>query len=317
MNANQAPSPMFSIVMPLYNHARYVEQALASVVAQTRTDWELLVVDDGSTDGSGQIADRFASRDRRITVTHQANAGPAMARHVAHGLAAGHWIAYLDSDDIWFPEALAHYAAYISAHPEVSFLFGYAHRLNDDSTITEHTGESLGQPASTADLFDRMFLPCLSVCHRRELLDRGGGLDCRLRNAEDYDLYLRMSLHVQLEPIGQPTGLRRRHTTNLSDRTGYSRFMQAEVLRRFAEQYGRQAGLDPRRIGRRLSRIYGSAARQYFEEKRYRSARGAAAMARQYQWNLRSTYVAMLATCLGRWGRQDDGPLPTLGQTST
>lgn len=100
-------SPVISVVMPAYNMERFVEQAIRSVIAQTFSDWELIVVDDCSNDGTWAILERLAAEDGRIlTVRNEANVGAAMTRNRAFDLCRGSYVALLDSDDIWYPEKL-------------------------------------------------------------------------------------------------------------------------------------------------------------------------------------------------------------------
>src|SRR5579864_7726046 len=101
--------PFFSVIMAVYNHQDYVEQAIQSVLAQTDTDWELVVVNDGSTDGSWDVLKKLAARSPQIVLLQQANAGAAAARNNAVAHSRGSWIAYLDSDDCWFADTLASY----------------------------------------------------------------------------------------------------------------------------------------------------------------------------------------------------------------
>jgi len=143
----------FSVIMPVYNHAEYVRAAVESVIGQTRRDWELIAVDDGSIDSSGEVVASLAARDGRITVIRQDNAGPAAARNTAIARARGKWLTFMDSDDVWFPEALAHYADYIADHPGAQFIHGYRHRLNADGSVTELAGEFQDRPTGTAELF--------------------------------------------------------------------------------------------------------------------------------------------------------------------
>ena len=110
--------------MPVYNHVDDVAQAVESVLAQTRDDWQLCIVDDGSTDGSAQAVDQLASSDERISVIHQANAGPAAARNAALARTSAPWLTYIDSDDVWLPDALANYADFIAANPDAKFIYG-------------------------------------------------------------------------------------------------------------------------------------------------------------------------------------------------
>src|SRR5690242_18500501 len=102
-----SPAPVVSIITPAFNAARYVEHTLESAVRQTFTNFELLLVDDGSTDQTSAIAERYAGRDPRIIVSRQANRGIAAARNAAMARARGRYFALLDSDDLWFPTYLA------------------------------------------------------------------------------------------------------------------------------------------------------------------------------------------------------------------
>jgi glycosyltransferase involved in cell wall biosynthesis len=269
-------TPFISVIMAVYNHEAFLRPAVESVLAQTFPEWELILINNGSTDRSPAIVDELARRDARILPIHQANLGLAAARNRGNSLARGPWIAYLDSDDLWFPHALQTFASFLQERPQARFIYGYAHRLRD-AAVTPRRPQHQHRPADTADLFRRMFLVPLAVCHRRELWERAGQYDPRLRWCDDYDLFLRMSLHARLEPIGVPLGLRRRHAGNMSARTGASQQAEAEMLLRFAERHC-HAFLDGRTIARRLGQVYARAARCYLRERRFAEA---AAMARQ------------------------------------
>ena len=93
-------APKISVIIPGYNTQEYVKAAVESVLSQDFTDWELILVDDGSTDGTGAIMDQIAAEDARIRVIHQANGGLSMARNAALDAARGQWIFFLDSDDL-------------------------------------------------------------------------------------------------------------------------------------------------------------------------------------------------------------------------
>jgi len=309
---NDSGPPMFSIIMPVYNHAAYVAEAIDSVLNQTWTDWELWVVDDGSTDESGRIAAERAAGDPRIHLLTQANAGPAAARNHGVSRSRGPWLAYLDSDDIYYPDALASYAEFIARRPEATFIYGYRHRLNDDRTPVELPGEFQDAVTGTRELFGRMYLSHLCVCYRRELLNAAGGYDERLRSVEDYDLYLRMSLHTKFWPLGKPTGLRRRHGSNISRQTGYSRMLQGAILQRFVDRYGGREVLDPAQVTRRLGKIYYAAGRQYFKARYFAQAGKALKIALSYRPTLKGSGLLVLANALALLGRRDAKELPDL-----
>ncbi len=98
--------PRVSIIMPAYNASVFLERAVGSVVSQTFSDWELIIIDDGSTDGTAKLADDLAASDSRIQVIHQENSGVSNARNKGIGRASGEYIAFLDADDAYGPEFL-------------------------------------------------------------------------------------------------------------------------------------------------------------------------------------------------------------------
>lgn len=309
-----SPRPMFSVIMPCYNHASYVGEAIRSVIAQTWKDWQLIIVDDGSSDDSQKIIEEIGRTDGRISWRFQPNAGPAAARNAAIAMSAAPWVAYLDSDDLWLSETLANYAAFIEANPQTQLVYGYRNRLNEDGQIVELPPRFQDRQTGTRELFRRMYLSQLCVCHRRELLsaEKAGPWDATLRVCEDYDLYLRMSLHCQFDFMGKPTGLRRRHGANLSRRTGWSRFTEAEILRRFVEKRGGAELLDSKAISCRLGKLYSSAASAYFAQGLYGHSSVAAGEALQYKFRLKPFINKLLSTLLCPLSRLDR-PLPRLG----
>lgn len=303
---------MFSIIMPVYNHARFVADAVESVFAQDFADWELLIVDDGSTDGSAEIVDGLARGEKRVKVVHQANAGPAAARNVAIDGATGEWLAFLDSDDIWTREALRSYADHISAHHDAEFIHGYRHRMQEDGSVSSLAGEFQDRPVGTVELFQRMFLQHMCVCYRRRLFEQTGRFNEALRCCEDYELYLRMSLHCRFEPLGVCVGWHRRHASNISRQTGYTRMVEAMVLRRFVERLGGRDVIDPDIVARRLGKLYYAAARQYFKARYYRQAAAAAGLSRRYRPPAKNAIIGLLSWCLRGLGRSDGRDLPDI-----
>ncbi len=304
----------FSVIMPVYNHMDYLAVAIESVINQTFKQWELIVIDDGSTDDSLSIAKAFAQRDDRIVVLTQENSGPAAARNLGIKHAKTQWLTFLDSDDIWLPDALAHYKQAISANPEASFFYGYRHRLDEGERIKELSGQYQDKPTGAAELFQRMFLSHLCVCWHRELAGQVGGYDESLRSCEDYELYLRMSLQTNFVPIQQATGLRRRHDTNISRRSGFSRFQEAEILRRFIEKKCPADTIPQRAINRRLGRLYYSAARLYFSGGSYKEALLALKQSGNYRRNLRTFCLRAFSRIMLPFTKPDSREMPWLNE---
>jgi glycosyltransferase involved in cell wall biosynthesis len=115
--------PTVSVIMPAYNATRFIDQTIESVLQQTFTDFELLIVDDGSTDRTLEIANEYAFRDRRIQVISQANQGVSATRNHGVRLAKGNLLAFLDADDIWRPEKLAAHIEHFAANANLAVSF--------------------------------------------------------------------------------------------------------------------------------------------------------------------------------------------------
>lgn len=185
--------PRVSIVMPAYNCAWCIDRALDSVQAQTFTDFELIVVDDGSTDAT---PDLLARRGNALRVIRQANAGMSAARNTGIAAARGEYVAFLDSDDWWRPVKLAQQVALMDDDCNLGFS---SHATELQSPDGEILGE-WGGPTDTDGLVARILGGhsavaggASSVMVRRALLERTGGFDSSLRGAEDTDLWVRLA----------------------------------------------------------------------------------------------------------------------------
>ena len=120
---NQQSAPCFTVIVPTYNQAHYLPLALNSLLTQTFPNWEAVVVNDGSTDNTAQVAEAYASRDRRIRVIHQQNGGVAAALNTGLRHARGEWICWLSSDDLFEPEKLLIHAEEAVNNPSIRFMF--------------------------------------------------------------------------------------------------------------------------------------------------------------------------------------------------
>lgn len=107
MQNNHISQAMVSVIVPVYNVEGYLKRCIESIIGQTYDDWELLLIDDGSTDSSGSICDRYVSGDDRIKVVHTANGGVSVARNIGLEISCGEWVAFIDSDDYVSPTYLS------------------------------------------------------------------------------------------------------------------------------------------------------------------------------------------------------------------
>lgn len=127
--------PTISVIVPVYNVEKYLEECVESVLSQTFTDYELLLIDDGSTDSSGDLCDQIAKRDTRVRVFHKSNGGPSSARNKGMDEAEGDWIVFLDSDDKWADkDGLGRLYDYATRNNLDALRFEYQ-SMNDDMTV--------------------------------------------------------------------------------------------------------------------------------------------------------------------------------------
>jgi GT2 family glycosyltransferase len=185
----QLERPLISIIMPVYNGERFIQEAIDSVLAQTENDFELIIVDDGSTDATLAILETYGDR---LTILRQQNSGHAAARNAAAKISRGHWIAMIDADDLWHPEKLAHQLA-VSGDADLV----YTAALNfEDSSRVDHTTFADGN-CHNGDVFDQLlldnFITHSSILMKRDAFLQAGGYDESLKTTCDWDLWLRMS----------------------------------------------------------------------------------------------------------------------------
>ncbi len=186
-------APRITVVVPAYNAAWCVKRAIDSVLAQRWSDYELVVVDDGSTDDT---ADVLAAYGAQIRVVRQANAGLSAARNAGIKAAAGEWVAFLDADDWWLPEKLAAQMALIAREPDIGFCSTSARIVGPDGEQLEVWSDGGLHGNILADLFGANAGVAGSgsaVLARRDLLTRCGGFDTTLRSVEDIDMWMRLA----------------------------------------------------------------------------------------------------------------------------
>lgn len=216
-------SPEVSVVVPTYNRPQYLRAAIDSVFAQTFTDWELIVADDGSESETAAYLAALASPPK-VKVLRLAHTGnPGAVRNAACRAARGEYIAFLDSDDVWLPEKLGLQVASLRSHPQR----GWSHTA---FAVIDESGELLrGARARWWPAVEGWILESLirmepviatsSLIVRRRLLEQVGGFDLKQRMCEDYDLYLRFAGLTEIDGIRETLLHKRRHAENYSDAT--------------------------------------------------------------------------------------------------
>ena len=211
--------PSVSIVMPAYNAGRFLDATLESILNQTITDWECIVVADGSKDDSAAVAQRWAERDARFQVVTQANGGPSSARN--HGYArispSSRYVTFMDADDVWMPDTLETLRTDLEQHPEAPGTHGLADMIDENGAphgpgkfitfgrerIGYKDGRIVPWPADAPTTFEtlihigRVYPPGVLLA-RREIYDKVGAWDAELAATQDWDMVVRVSRHGPL-----------------------------------------------------------------------------------------------------------------------
>ncbi len=212
--------PPVSVVMPVYNGEKYLAEAIESILAQTFSDFELIIVDDGSTDGSGEIIRSYEKRDKRIWLIQQeSNLGVSVARNTGIAAAAGEYIAFTDCDDISLPRRLEKQTAYLNANPRIGAVGVAAHIVTEDLQPLRTYNVPTNSSFIAFNLVNRganmIFAAMLA---RREYLEASGGYHSDFKILEDNELFTRMiwKTGIRYANIPEILYLYRQHGASLS-----------------------------------------------------------------------------------------------------
>ncbi|HLH42987.1 MAG TPA: glycosyltransferase family A protein [Bryobacteraceae bacterium] len=246
---------MVSVIIPAYNAGRVVGRAIESALAQTLPPLEIVVVDDGSSDDTAAVAERYGAK---VRVLRQANAGPAAARNRGARAAAGEWLAFLDSDDAWLPRKLERQLAHVGS-PRV----GLVCCLTNGSVSTDRI--------TLESLWEYNYIGMSGVLVRRAAFDEVGGFDedPGLISVEDYNLWLRIAMRWEIAMVPENLFAYLPETGSLSQQ--FERFALASI--RNVDQIGRQLGIDPKVLAEKRLAILQGTARKAFSFRDLKAAR--------------------------------------------
>ena len=197
--------PRVSVVIPTFNRATLLLEAVASVQAQSYPDWELIVADDGSTDDSCQrLADLAEDRLEVLPFEHSGNL--ARLRNAAAARATGEYLAFLDSDDLWHPDKLQRQLDALAASRSATWSFTDFDRVDSEGQRFGRSLQSMPpEPRQLPKLLlgQQIGLTTPTVLVRRDLFMELGGFDESLFYCEDYDLWIRLALHADAAPLSE------------------------------------------------------------------------------------------------------------------
>lgn len=249
--------PQISIIMPVHNRERYVNAAIESILNQTMCDFELLVWNDGSSDGSLTIAHHYAELDQRVHVVSAERQGVAPVSKAAFSITTGAYIGVVDSDDLLAPTALEETAAILDVNPEVGFVYTNYHSIDENGQ-----DQGLGLHCQIPYSKDRQLVDFMTFHFRlirRCVYDQIGGVDESFELASDCDLCLRLAEVTQIHHIHKPLYYYRKHGENISNQRqkaiqwGYRASLKALHRRGLDKYYQINVGEDGKFILQRKS----------------------------------------------------------------
>lgn len=184
-------NPLFSIIIPCYNQAHFLPDCLESLLQQSFSDWEAIVINDGSTDATSEVAKSYENRDVKIKLVEKENGGLSSARNFGIQSAQGNRLIFLDADDYLYPNCLFEISKLlVQDSDEVLIQYGYSYVTEDISSVL-HTFLPSEQKNIIPQIFSAVLGPCHSICISKKLCDSIGFFDESLRSVEDWDFWLR------------------------------------------------------------------------------------------------------------------------------
>ncbi|MHB1035979.1 MAG: glycosyltransferase family 2 protein [Pirellulales bacterium] len=288
MNDSQPTIPAVSVVIATYNYGQFLAGALDSVLAQTFTDWEAIIVDDGSTDDTPEVVRPYLG-DERIRYERTDHLGQPGAKNVGIRLSRSPLVAFLDADDLWLPSKLERQVALFHNDPELGVVYSRRLWMDEQGRMIESPQPELYHGEVLAKMFKDNFVCFSSSMVRRAVFDEVGAFDERIPLAIDYDLWLRVAQRYRFDYVDEPLVLYRTGHANLSQRGEERLFIALAIMRRFLDERGGRNSLDRRTVRRAYAETY-----LHIGQAKARRSRLAA-----LPWFARS--LAQLPVCLETW----------------
>ncbi len=261
--------PEISICIPTFNRKEFLKETLSSIFAQTYSDYEIVIVDDGSTDGTEQMLKESCYK---VRYHWQENRGDATARNKLIELAQGRYITFIDSDDLLMPDAVERMVGVIKRESEDIIVYGNYIGIDEHGNETKRSNHKLYSGLVTQHLFRNIFIHSCGSMFPKRVLENIGGFDTNLRVCSDYDLWLRLSLKYRFVALSKPTFKRRRHSGNLSAISFKNVLTELKVLERFYYENGGKEVVPEKIAMTRLAREGYRVAKSALHERSFQQA---------------------------------------------
>lgn len=291
--------PTVDVIIPAYNAARFLADALNSVEAQTFTDWRIVLVDDGSQDNTPEVVAPFRERlGDKLLYIRKENGGLPAARNTAIKNSDSPFLALLDADDVWLPRRLEASLAQFQDRPDVGLVYGFVQRIDAAGNVldTFATRNPHGEGRVAAYIYMRMLdLPCPTVTFRRRCVEEVGLFDETLRATEDRDLWVRIAQHYEVALAPEIVAYYRVSPNAMT--TDGDRMLKAQLT--FVQKHFGTPGLGRRERRVALSWMYRQRAETLSDRQQRRKALASALRAFSY-WPFQKANVRTLLSMLVR-----------------
>ena len=256
--------PLVSIILPSYNCAAFLPHSIGTILSQTYNSYEIIVIDDGSTDNTKEVLYPFMQRIKYIRL--EQNKGLPTARNIGIRSAQGKYIAFIDADDLWLPEKLQTDIEYFETHPEVSMV--YSKHINIDEKGDDLNGNTKKQLPSgnifTQLFSEQNFIITSSVVVRKEVFETTGLFDEQLFNCQDWDMWLRIAFHFKVAGINKPLVKYRHNPHSLSkNRNNVLKYQKIIIDKIYNKFKDKENGIHEKLYKKRLASHYAKAGRYY------------------------------------------------------
>ncbi len=256
--------PLVSIILPTYNCAAFLPHSIGTILSQTYNSYEIIVIDDGSTDNTKEVLYPFMQRIKYIR--SEQNKGLPTARNIGIRPAQGKYIAFIDADDLWLPEKLQTDIEYFETHPEVSMV--YSKHINIDEKGDDLDGNTKRQLPS-GNIFTQLFsvqnfIITSSVVVRKEVFETTGLFDEQLFNCQDWDMWLRIAFHFKVAGIDKPLVKYRHNPYSLSkNRNNVLKYQKIIIDKIYNKFKDKENGINEKLYKKRLASHYAKVGRYY------------------------------------------------------
>ena len=255
-----------SVVIPTYNSSSYISRTLDSVLSQKSLPYEIVIVDDGSSDNTIEVIEEYKKSNKdvleNIKVFQQKNMGAGAARNRAVKEATGEWIAFLDSDDIWMSGKMEAVKSSMEANPDANIIAHEEYAVDEKNMESRRLCSLHKGYDESKDLFIQLYegnlfsTSCMVI--KKEIIERAGGFDETLRSAQDYDLWIRCGMYGKLFYIPHPYEIYVTREGNITANT-YRRYnCELRICRKYTDELISRVGLNEAKkiVRRRIFNIH-------------------------------------------------------------